>query len=207
MKKNIVKKLGVMVLAGVMLLSAVGCGKNSSETSTNDVSNVVASDGEMFKSETLDAGQVKLMDKVLDLPADYSRISKKLTLREEMTEKYNVKVPANSELKNVFLDVYNKPGYYLTVTLKNSRSEDDLPKACQISGIVAQAGYADASVITLPGNISIGSTAYEISNLYGTPDKTIETSDGFTYVYEKGNFSYSFDFNKDVEGVYMITIE
>ena len=70
MKKNIVKKLGVMFLAGVMLLSAVGCGKSNS--ASKDVSNVEASDGETFNSDDLSAGQVKLLGKVYDLPIDYS---------------------------------------------------------------------------------------------------------------------------------------
>ena len=74
MRKNIVKKLSVVVVMGVMLLSAVGCGKGNS--ASNDVGQVEASDGEAFNSEDLDAGQVKLLNKVYDLPVDYSRINK-----------------------------------------------------------------------------------------------------------------------------------
>ena len=131
MRKNIVKKLSVVVVMGVMLLSAVGCGKGNS--ASNDVGKVEASDGEAFNSEDLDAGQVKLLNKVYDLPVDYSRVNKKLTLREEMTEKYNVKVPANGVLNNVYLDVYNKQGSYLVVSLKNNRDVEDIPKACSVS--------------------------------------------------------------------------
>ena len=205
MRKNIVKKLSVVVVMGVMLLSAVGCGKGNS--ASNDVGQVEASDGEAFNSEDLDAGQVKLLNKVYDLPVDYSRINKKLTLREEMTEKYNVKVPANGVLNNVYLDVYNKAGSYLVVSLKNSRDVEDLPKACSVSTIVAESGYADGDVILLPGDVTIGTSAYDITGLYGEPDTTIDKKDGFTYIYEKANATYTFEFVKNVEGVYKITIE
>ena len=205
MRKNIVKKLSVVVVMGVMLLSAVGCGKSNSTSS--DVGQVEASDGEAFNSEDLDAGQVKLLNKVYDLPVDYSRVNKKLTLREEMTEKYNVKVPANGVLNNVYLDVYNKEGSYLVVSLKNNRDVEDLPKACSVSTIVAESGYADADVIVLPGDVSIGTSAYDITGLYGEPDTTIDKKDGFTYIYEKDAATYTFDFVKNVEGVYKITIE
>ena len=205
MRKNIVKKLSVVVVMGVMLLSAVGCGKSNSTSS--DVGQVEASDGEAFNSEDLDAGQVKLLNKVYDLPVDYSRVKKKLTLREEMTEKYNVKVPANGVLNNVYLDVYNKEGSYLVVSLKNNRDVEDLPKACSVSTIVAESGYADADVIVLPGDVSIGTSAYDITGLYGEPDTTIDKKDGFTYIYEKDAATYTFDFVKNVEGVYKITIE
>lgn len=205
MRKNIVKKLSVVVVMGVMLLSAVGCGKSNS--ASNDVGQVEASDGEAFNSEDLDAGQVKLLNKVYDLPVDYSRINKKLTLREEMTEKFNVKVPANGVLNNVYLDVYNKEGSYLIVSLKNNRDVEDLPKACSVSTITAESGYADADVIVLPGEVSIGTSAYDITGLYGEPDTTIDRKDGFTYIYEKDAATYTFDFVKNVEGVYKITIE
>ncbi len=205
MRKNMVKKLGVMFLAGVMLLSAVGCGKSNS--ASKDVSKVVASDGESFNGETLDAGQVKLLDKVYNIPMDYSSISKKLKLREEMTEMFNVKVAPNSVLNNVYLDVFNKENSYIVVSLKNNRNVEDLPKACTVTSITAQTGYADSSTILLPGNVSLGSSAYDITGLYGEPDTTIDTKDGFTYIYEKGAITYTFEFVKNIEGVCKITIE
>ena len=65
MKKNLTKKLGVVVLAGVMLAS-VGCGKTETASSNQKsvVKTVEASDSEVFSADTLDAAQVKLMGKM-----------------------------------------------------------------------------------------------------------------------------------------------
>ena len=205
MKKNVFKKLGVMFLAGVVLASAVGCGDKDS--ASNDASNVVASDGEMFDSNTLDAGEVKLLGKVYDIPADYADMSKKFKLRDEMTEQFNVKVPAMGTLDSIYLDVYNRENTYITVSLKNDRNTEELPKSCKVSKIDAKAEYADSSVILLPGDISLGSTAYDVSGTYGDPDTSIDSKDGFTYIYEKGNVTYTFEFKRDVEGCVEIIIE
>ncbi|SEP89018.1 hypothetical protein SAMN02910369_00779 [Lachnospiraceae bacterium NE2001] len=205
MKKNIVKRIGVLLLAGVMVASFVGCG--SKDSASNDASNVIASDGEMFESENLDAGQVKLLGKVYDLPVDYSKINKKFQLRDEMTQQFNVKVPAMGTLDSIYLDVYNRDNANILVSLKNTRGDDELPKNCQISSITAQTEYADKGVILLPGDISVGSTAYDITGTYGEPDTTIDKADGFTYVYEKGNNTYTFEFSRSVEGCAKIIIE
>lgn len=207
MKKNIVKRLSVLVLAGVVMMSAVACGKNDDATADNSVGEAVASDGEMFSADDLSAGEVKLLDKVYEMPVDYSQISKKFTLREEMTEKFNVKVAPNSTLNNVYLDVFNKDNAYVVVSLKNDRKEEDYPKACKVTSIVAQTGYADGGVVVLPGNVTLGTSAYDVTGLYGDPDTTIDNSEGFTYIYERGTITYTLDFAKDAEGVQKITIE
>ena len=187
------------------MVSAAGCGKN--ETASKDAGNVVASDGEMFAADDLSAGQVKLLGKVYEVPVDYSKVSKKLTLRDEMTEQFNVKVAPKSTLSNVYLDVYNKENSHVVVSLTNNRNEEDYPKACQITAITADSNYADGSVITLPGDVTLGTSAYDITGKYGEPDTSIDSKDGFTYIYEKGSLTYTFDFLKDAEGVSKITIE
>ena len=183
MKKNVFKKLGVLLLAGVVLASAVGCGNK--DTASSDASEVVASDGEMFDSNTLDAGQVKLLGKVCSVPVEYSDIAKKFKLRDE----------------------FNRSDAHLLVNLKNDRNTEELPKNCKISKIVAEADYADSSVILLPGDVSLGTTAYVITGTYGDPDTSIDSKDGFTYIYEKGNVTYTFEFKRDVEGCVKIVIE
>ena len=205
MKKNVFKKLGVLLLAGVVLASAVGCGNK--DTASSDASEVVASDGEMFESNTLDAGQVKLLGKVCSVPVEYSDIAKKFKLRDEMTEQFNVKVAPMGSLDSVYLDVFNRSDAHLLVNLKNDRNTEELPKNCKISKIVAEADYADSSVILLPGDVSLGTTAYVITGTYGDPDTSIDSNDGFTYIYEKGNVTYTFEFKRDVEGCVKIVIE
>lgn len=207
MKKNIVKRLSVLVLAGVVMMSAVACGKNDDTASNDTVGEVVASDGEMFTADDLSAGEVKLLGKVYEMPVDYSKISKKFTLRDEMTEQFNVKVAPNSTLNNIYLDVFNQENSYVVVSLKNDRKQEDYPKACKVTSIVAQAGHADGNVVVLPGNVTIGTSAYDVTGRYGEPDTTIENAGGFTYVYDKGTITYTFDFEKNAEGVSKITIE
>ena len=197
MKKNIVKRLSVLVLAGVVMMSAVACGKSDDTASDNTVGEVVASDGEQFTVDDLSAGEVKLAGKVYEMPVDYSKISKK----------FNVKVAPNSTLNNVYLDVFNKDNAYVVVSLKNDRKEEDYPKACKVTSIVAQAGYADGNVVVLPGNVTLGTSAYDVTGLYGDPDTTVDNSEGFTYIYERGSITYTLEFAKDAVGVQKITIE
>ena len=57
MKKNLVKKLGVVILAGAMLTSVVGCGSSDTASSNQTVVNKVeAPDSEVFSLETLPFG-------------------------------------------------------------------------------------------------------------------------------------------------------
>ena len=117
MKKSFVKTVCGIVLAGAML-AATGCGNTSSSASANNSTTVVEeSTGEQFEATSLEANQVMILGKVLDIPFNYSKISKQLSLREEMTEKFNVKVPARGTLGNVFLDVAGYEGSYVEVTL------------------------------------------------------------------------------------------
>ena len=208
MKKNCFKKLGVVVLAGVMFASVVGCGKSDS-ASTNQstvVNTVEASDSEVFSSETLDAAQVKLVGKVYDIPFDYSKIAKKVSLKDEMTEQFNVKVPANGTLDNIYVDVVGKDQSML-LKLANKSATEEAPTRCRVAGITLQAGTADASTITLPGGITFESSAYEVETAYGDPDKKIDEKTGFQYVYERANVTYTFSFSREFGGLQKISFE
>ncbi len=209
MKKSFVKTVCGIVLAGVML-AATGCSMPgaSAEDSIDTNANVVeASDGELFADTTLDAKQVMVMGKVYEIPFNYSNISKQLTLREEMTEKFNVKVPAKGFMSNIFLDVAGKEGSYVTVKLQNTYTTDELPKLCNVAGIKVSADHCDNTVISLPSGITLGSSAYQVTGCYGDPDKTIDEKDSFQYVYVKGEVTYTFYFMADTEGVQAIDID
>ena len=210
MKKSFVKTVCGIVLAGMMLAST-GCGMPgaSAKDSTRErgASVVEASDGELFSDTTLDAKQVMVCGKIYDIPFNYSKVSKQLTLREEMTEKFNVKVPAKGTMSNIFLDVAGQEGAYVTVKLQNTYTTDELPKLCNIAGIKVSAEHCDSSVISLPSGITNGSSAYEITGCYGDPDKTIDEKGSFEYVYQKGDVTYSFSFSADGEGCQAIDID
>lgn len=207
MKKSFVKSVCGIVLAGVML-AATGCGNSSSSpaTANNSVAVVEASDGDLFQETNLTANQVMILGKVFDIPFNYSKISKQLSLREEMTEKFNVKVPARGTLNNVFLDVVGAEGSYVEVTLQNTYSTDELPKLCNISAIKVSADHCVPDVVTLPSGITIGSSAYQITGQYGDPDKTIDEKSGFQYVYVVGDVTYTFAFDTDKDGLQSIEI-
>ena len=207
MKKSFVKTVCGIVLAGVML-AATGCGNNASSASSNSSVAVVESqDGEAFAQTDLSANQVSIFGKVYDIPFNYSKVSKQLTLREEMTEKYNVKVPAKGFMSNIFLDVAGKEGSYVTVKLQNTYTTDELPKLCNVAGIKVSADHCDNTVISLPSGITLGSSAYQVTGCYGDPDKTIDEKDSFQYVYVKGEVTYTFYFMADTEGVQAIDID
>ncbi|MBP5192006.1 MAG: hypothetical protein J6Z74_01540 [Eubacterium sp.] len=206
MKKSFVKTVCGIVLAGAML-AATGCGNTSSSASANNSTTVVEeSTGEQFEATSLEANQVMILGKVLDIPFNYSKISKQLSLREEMTEKFNVKVPARGTLGNVFLDVAGYEGSYVEVTLQNTYTTDELPKLCNVSAIKVSADHCPANVVTLPSGITIGSSAYQITGQYGDPDKTIDEKTGFQYVYEVGDVTYTFAFDTDKDGLQAIEI-
>ena len=207
MKKNLTKKLGVVVLAGVMLAS-VGCGKTETASSNQKsvVKTVEASDSEVFSADTLDAAQVKLMGKVYDIPFDYSKIAKKVSFKDEMTEQFNVKVPANGTLDNIYVDVVGKDQSML-LKLQNKNSTEETPQRCRVAGITLQTNTADSSTIILPSGISFESTAVEVETAYGEPDKTIDEKTEFQYVYTKGNIVYTFSFSRELGGLYKISYE
>ncbi len=207
MKKSFVKTVCGIVLAGCMLAST-GCSMpGASAKDSNDTGVVVeASDGELFSDTTLDAKQVMVMGKIYEIPFNYSKVSKQLTLREEMTEKFNVKVPARGFMSNVFLDVAGSEGSYITVKLQNTYTTDELPKLCNIAGINLSADHCDSTVVSLPSGISLGSSAYQVTGCYGDPDKTIDEKGSFQYVYEKGDVTYTFYFLADGDGVQAIDI-
>ena len=207
MKKNLVKKLGVVILAGAMLTSVVGCGSSDTASSNQTVVNKVeASDSEVFSSETLDAAQVKLVGKVYDIPFDYSKIAKKVSLKDEMTQQFNVKVPANGTLDNIYVDVVGKDQSML-LKLQNKSDQDETPTRCRVAGITLQAGTADASTIVLPGGITFEASAYEVETAYGEPDKTVDEKTGFQYVYERTNVTYTFYFSREFGGLQKISFE
>ena len=207
MKKSFVKTVCGIVLAGVML-AATGCGNNASSASSNSSVAVVESqDGEAFAQTDLSANQVSIFGKVYDIPFNYSKVSKQLTLREEMTEKYNVKVPAKGTLNNVFLDVAGSQGSYVEVALQNTYTTDELPKLCNVAGIKVSADHCDNTVISLPSGITLGSSAYQITGQYGDPDKTIDEKTGFQYVYVVGDVTYTFAFDTDKDGLQSMVIE
>ena len=207
MKKSFVKTVCGIVLAGVML-AATGCGNNASSASSNSSVAVVESqDGEAFAQTDLSANQVSIFGKVYDIPFNYSKVSKQLSLREEMTEKYNVKVPAKGTLNNVFLDVAGSEGSYVEVALQNTYTTDELPKLCNISTIKVSADHCEGGVVVLPSGITIGSSAYQITGQYGDPDKTIDEKTGFQYVYVVGDVTYTFGFDTDKDGLQSMIIE
>jgi len=207
MKKSFVKTVCGIVLAGVML-AATGCGNNASSASSNSSVAVVESqDGEAFAQTDLSANQVSIFGKVYDIPFNYSKVSKQLSLREEMTEKYNVKVPAKGTLNNVFLDVAGSEGSYVEVALQNTYTTDELPKLCNISTIKVSADHCEGGVVVLPSGITIGSSAYQITGQYGDPDKTIDEKTGFQYVYVVGDVTYTFAFDTDKDGLQSMIIE
>ncbi len=207
MKKSFVKTVCGIVLAGVML-AATGCGNNASSASSNSSVAVVESqDGEAFAQADLSANQVSIFGKVYDIPFNYSKVSKQLTLREEMTEKYNVKVPAKGTLNNVFLDVAGSQGSYVEVALQNTYTTDELPKLCNISMIKVSADHCEGGAVVLPSGITIGSSAYQITGQYGDPDKTIDEKTGFQYVYVVGDVTYTFAFDTDKDGLQSMVIE
>ena len=207
MKKSFVKTVCGIVLAGVML-AATGCGNNASSASSNSSVAVVESqDGEAFAQADLSANQVSIFGKVYDIPFNYSKVSKQLSLREEMTEKYNVKVPAKGTLNNVFLDVAGSEGSYVEVALQNTYTTDELPKLCNISTIKVSADHCEGGVVVLPSGITIGSSAYQITGQYGDPDKTIDEKTGFQYVYVVGDVTYTFAFDTDKDGLQSMIIE
>ena len=205
MKKNLVKKLGVLVVAGVMLAS-VGCGKKDTASANQSVVNEVeASDSEVFSEETLDAGQVKLFSKVCDIPFDYSKIAKKVSLKDEMADQFNIKVPADGTLDNIYVDVIGKNESML-INLQNKGATEETPKRCRVIGFTIQSGSFDSSNFVLPGGVTLDSSAYDISSAYGDPDKTIDEKAGFQYVYEKSNVTYTFYFSRDVVGVQKVVV-
>lgn len=207
MKKSFVKTVCGIVLAGVML-AATGCGNNASSASSNSSVAVVESqDGEAFAQTDLSANQVSIFGKVYDIPFNYSKVSKQLSLREEMTEKYNVKVPAKGTLNNVFLDVAGSEGSYVEVALQNTYTTDELPKLCNISTIKVSADHCEGGVVVLPSGITIGSSAYQITGQYGDPDKTIDEKTGFQYVYVVGDVTYTFAFDTEKDGLQSMIIE
>ena len=207
MKKSFVKTVCGIVLAGVML-AATGCGNNASSASSNSSVAVVESqDGEAFAQTDLSANQISVFGKVYDIPFNYSKVSKQLTLREEMTEKFNVKVPAKGTLNNVFLDVAGSQGSYVEVAHQNTYTTDELPKLCNISMIKVSADHCEGGVVVLPSGITIGSSAYEITGQYGDPDKTIDEKTGFQYVYVVGDVTYTFAFDTDKDGLQSMVIE
>lgn len=208
MKKSFVKTVCGIVLAGVML-AATGCGNNASSASSNSsVAVVESADGEAFAQTDLSANQISIFGKVYDIPFNYSKVSKQLTLREEMTEKYNVKVPAKGTLNNVFLDVAGTQGSYIEVALQNTYTTDELPKLCNISMIKVSADHCEGGVVVLPSGITIGSSAYQITGgQYGDPDKTIDEKTGFQYVYVVGDVTYTFAFDTDKDGLQSMIIE
>ncbi|MCR5215016.1 MAG: hypothetical protein K6E10_11425 [Eubacterium sp.] len=203
--RKLFKGFVVGVVLSSMMLGTVACGSN--DVAQDDSMVVEASDSESFTGKTLNANQIKISGIVYEMPISYSKVIKRLTLREEMTEKYNVKVPGNGTLSNVFLDVVGSNGSYLEVTLKNTHSDEELPKCCDISAIKAQYGKISAEEFSLPSDVSLGTSAYEITGYYGEPDTTVDGKEGFQYIYETDTLKYTFSFKKDVEGCQEILIE
>ena len=206
MKKSFIKTVCGIVLAGAML-AATGCGNTPKEAANNAATVVEASDGELFKDTTLAANQVMVLGKIYDIPFNYSKVSKQLTLREEMTEQFNVKIPARGTMNNIFLDVAGSEGSYVVATLQNTYTTDELPKLCNISGLKITADHCEPGVISLPSGITIGSSAYQITGQYGDPDKTIDEKTGFQYVYVVGDVTYTFAFDTDKDGLQSMVIE